>query len=316
MTFLPVTRHPSPVTRHPSPVPAQHAMPIETVLPAAARDLGDGFVVRRALPAAKRMMVGPFIFFDHFGPTSFAAGSGLDVRPHPHVGLATVTYLFEGEILHRDSLGVVQPIRPGEVNWMIAGRGIAHSERSPPEVRASGGPMSGIQLWLALPKRDEEIAPAFLHYDRSQLPNADTEGVQVRVIAGTLDGIASPVRVFSPMFYVQAEFAPGARFSLGTEHADRAIYVAEGAIVVDGKPIGAGNMIVLTRGTPVTIAAASGARVLLLGGEPLDEPRHIWWNFVSSSRERIRQAKDDWQLGRFLEVPGDLERIAAPERGP
>lgn len=283
-----------------------------TIVP-ADRDLGDGFHVKRVLPAREQMMVGPFIFFDQMGPAHFQAGDGLDVRPHPHIGLATVTYLFEGEILHRDSLGVVQPIKPGEVNWMIAGRGIVHSERTSPQVRASGGLLSGIQLWVALPKHDEEIEPQFAHVDAAALPTIRETGVHATVIAGETMGLRSPVPVCSPMFYVDAKLSPNARMTLKPEYEQRAFYVADGVVELRGHTVEAGRMLILQPDREVTFSARRSARVMLLGGERMSEPRYIWWNLVSSSEERIRQAADDWRKGRFPAVPHETEFIPAPD---
>lgn len=277
------------------------------------RDLGDGFHVKRVLPASERMMVGPFIFFDEMGPVHFKSGEGLDVRPHPHIGLATVTYLFQGEILHRDSIGSVQPIRPGEVNWMTAGRGIVHSERTSPPVRASGGPLAGIQLWLALPQRDEEIAPSFAHFDASQLPRIAESGVELTVIAGEWEKVRSPVEVFSPLLYAEARCAADARLVMPALYSQRALYVTEGALAVNGHRIDAGRLLILPAGKAVTLTTDAPARAMLIGGEPFDEPRYLWWNLVSSSEERIRQAADDWRAGRFGRVPGDTDFIPAPD---
>src|SRR5262245_60390537 len=256
------------------------------------RDLGDGFAVGRVLPAAERRMVGPFVFFDQFGPVEFAAGRGLDVRPHPHIGLATVTYLFEGGIVHRDSLGFVQPIAPGDVNWMTAGRGIVHSERTDAESRKRPQRLQGIQIWVALPQRHEETAPAFTHYPAATLPLIEGEGKSVRVVAGALFGQRSPVQTLSPLFYAAATLTPGATLALDTEHPERAVYVLDGAVEIDGRAFTPGRMLVFAPGHPLTIRATSASRLLLLGGEPLDGPRHIWWNFVSSRQERIEQAKE------------------------
>ena len=285
---------------------------LETVIVPRVRDLG-GFAVRRALPSARRQMVGPFIFFDQMGPTVFRAGSGLDVRPHPHIGLATVTYLFAGEILHRDSLGTVQPIRPGDVNWMTAGRGIAHSERTDPGLRTAEGRLFGIQAWVALPARHEEVAPAFAHVGRESLPMLEGEGTRVRVIAGTLYGVRSPVETLSALFYADAEVDAGARLALPAEHEERAVYVAEGSVAVAGDRFAAGNLLVFRPGDAITVTGEEASRLLLLGGEPMDGPRHIWWNFVSHARDRIEQAKADWRAGRFAPVPGDDEFIPLPE---
>jgi redox-sensitive bicupin YhaK (pirin superfamily) len=288
------------------------ASPLETVIVPRLRDLG-GFSVRRVLPTARRPMVGPFIFFDQMGPITFPPDRGIDVRPHPHIGLATVTYLFSGEILHRDSLGNVQPIRSSEVNWMTAGRGIAHSERTDITVRQQGGPLFGIQSWVALPKRDEETAPGFAHHDGASLPLIEGEGKSVRLIAGTLFGQRSPVRTFSPMFYADVTLAPGARLALPVEHEERAAYLVEGGVELAGEAHEAGRLLVFQPGVELVISAPGAARLLLLGGEPMDGPRHIWWNFVSSSAERIEQAKADWKAGRFPPVIGDSEFTPLPE---
>jgi redox-sensitive bicupin YhaK (pirin superfamily) len=286
---------------------------IETVIVPRARDLG-GFEVRRALPAARRQMVGPFIFWDQMGPADFILGQGLDVRPHPHIGLATVTYLFEGEILHRDSLGTLQQIRPGDVNWMTAGRGIAHSERTSPETRATGGRLFGIQAWVALPAAEEETAPDFAHHGRDDLPMVSGEGKKVRIIAGSLYGDRSPVPTFSAMFYADAALAAGAKLPLPAGHEERAVYVVGGAVTVAGDRFEAAELLVFRPGDEITLVATEPARLLLLGGEPMDGPRHIWWNFVSSRQDRIEQAKADWRAGRFEAVPGESEFIPLPER--
>lgn len=277
------------------------------------RDLGDGFAVRRVLPVAERRMVGPFVFFDQFGPVELAAGRGLDVRPHPHIGLATVTYLFAGGIVHRDSLGFVQPIAPGDVNWMTAGRGIVHSERTDSESRRRPQRLEGIQIWVALPQRHEETAPAFTHYPAATLPLIEGEGKSVRVVAGALFGQRSPVQTLSELFYAAATLTPGATLALDAEHPERAVYVLDGAIEIDGRAFTPGRMLVFAPGRPVAIRATSASRLLLLGGEPLDGPRHIWWNFVSSRQERIEQAKADWKQGRFAPVPGETEFIPLPD---
>lgn len=308
MSWLP----PNEPSNEEAPCPA-----LEQVIVTRTRDLADGFQVRRALPSARRRMVGPFIFLDQMGPHVFGAGHGLDVRPHPHIGLATVTYLFEGEILHRDSLGVVQPIRPGEVNWMTSGRGIAHSERTPPALRASGGTVFGIQLWVALPRTHEEVEPSFAHHGSAELPVLDDGGAQVRVVVGEIYGVRSPVKTFSEMFYVDAALAGGAAMPFPALHDERALYVADGSIEVSGEQFDAGRLLVFRPGDEITVRAAAGpeskgARVILIGGEPMDAARHIEWNFVSSSRERIEQAKEDWRKHRFGAVPGDAERIELP----
>jgi redox-sensitive bicupin YhaK (pirin superfamily) len=277
------------------------------------RDLG-GFSVRRLLPAVERRLVGPFIFFDHMGPADFEPGRGIDVRPHPHIALATVTYLFEGEILHRDSLGSAQPIRPGAVNWMIAGRGIVHSERTAPEVRARGGRLDGIQSWVALPTAHEDDAPAFTHHPADTIPRLERDGAIVRVLAGTAYGTTSPVRVLSPTLYVDAALDDGATLPVPDEHQERAVYVAHGRVRVGADEFADGQMIVLPRDARVTVTAVEPARVILLGGAPLDGERHIYWNFVGSTKERIETAKRDWRDGRFPKVPGDEhERIPLPD---
>jgi len=292
------------------------ASAIETVILPRTRDLGDGFQVRRALPSMRRRMVGPCIFFDRMCPAVFGPGQGLDVRPHPHIGLATVTYLFEGEILHRDSLGTVQAIRPGAVNWMTAGRGIVHSERTPPETRASGGRLFGIQIWVALPRSEEEREPAFAHTPAEALPVVDGGGARIRVIAGRLFGARSPVRTSSELFYADAALQSGARLELTAEHEERAVFVAEGSATLEGEAFVAGQLAIIRPRQPVLIEAPRPARVLLFGGATLDGPRHIWWNLVSSSHERIEQAKADWAAGRFPKVPGETEFIPLPGHHP
>jgi redox-sensitive bicupin YhaK (pirin superfamily) len=277
------------------------------------RDIG-AFDVLRVLPAIEARSVGPFIFFDHFGPVDIAPGGGMDVRPHPHIGLATVTYLFEGEILHRDSLGFVQPISPGDVNWMIAGRGIVHSERTRPELRASGFRMHGIQSWVALPKEDEEVEPSFHHHPSASLPTWTQVGVALKLVAGTAWGRESPVKVHMPTLYVAMVFEPGARITVPAEHAERAVYVATGSLDVGETEVEQHQMAVLNEGLDVALTAGSdGAKVMLLGGAPLDGPRHLWWNFVSSSKDRIEKARDDWRAMAIGMVPGDDEFIPLPE---
>ncbi len=278
------------------------------------RDLG-GFSVRRLLPAAGSRMVGPFIFLDHMGPAVMERGSGLDVRPHPHIALATVTYLFEGEIIHRDSLGTERPIQTGDVNWMLAGRGIAHSERSSPEQRARGVRLHGIQSWVALPTAHEEDAPAFAHHPASTLPGLERDGARLTVIAGTAYGVESPVGVLSPTLYVDARLEPGAPLKVDATHPQRAVHVVEGRVQIGTRRLGPGVMAILRPDADVVVAADGPARVMLLGGAPLEGERHIWWNFVSSSKERIERAKDDWRNGRFAKVRGDEnELIPLPER--
>ncbi|NJD32962.1 MAG: pirin family protein [Gammaproteobacteria bacterium] len=287
---------------------------VARVLEGRPRDLG-GCGVRRVLPAGGMQTVGPFIFFDHMGPATFAPGAGVDVRPHPHIGLATVTYLYAGEFMHRDSLGTQQLIRPGDVNWMVAGRGIVHSERTPPEARkaGTGATIHGIQTWIALPRDHEEAPPAFEHHPASALPELRPRGAVLRLIAGEAYGQRSPASVFSGMFYVDARLEAAATAELPPEYSERAAYVAEGAIDAAGTRHGVGEMIVFAAGGGPTIRALEASRVMLLGGAPLDGPRDIWWNFVSSSRERIERAKRDWREQRFAAVPGDDERIPLPE---
>jgi redox-sensitive bicupin YhaK (pirin superfamily) len=300
--------------------PDRAERPVETVIVTRTRDLVGGFKVRRVLPSAQRRMVGPFIFLDQMGPELLSSGSGLDVAPHPHIGLATVTYLFEGELLHRDSLGSVQPIRPGEVNWMTAGRGIAHSERTPQTLRQAGSNLFGIQSWVALPQRDEESGPSFAHHGAGELPVIEGEGKRVRLIAGALYGARSPVTTLSEMFYADVTLAGGAVIAVPTDYEERAVYVVEGSLAVlpNGDSYGAGQLLVFKPGAAISLRAdaASPARLMLLGGEPMDGPRHIWWNFVSSSKDRIEQAKADWKAGRFAPVPDETEFIPLPESGP
>jgi redox-sensitive bicupin YhaK (pirin superfamily) len=275
------------------------------------RDLGDGFQVRRALPHAERRSVGPFVFFDQMGPAVLAQGKALDVRPHPHIGLATVTYLFEGEILHRDSLGTVQPIRPGEVNWMTAGRGIVHSERTPPQLRTRDSRLFGLQTWIALPEADEETEPAFSHH--AGLPVIEEGGVTVSLILGDLLGMASPVPTFSPTFYADVAMVAGRRFAVPARHEERGLYVMQGGLRVDGSELAAGEMLVLETAAEVVVESLQPARFVVFGGAPVGR-RYVWWNFVHSRRERIEQAADDWQAGRFPRVPGETECIPLPER--
>ena len=291
------------------------AGPIELLIQGHTHDLGDNFVVRRVLPHLKRRMVVPFTFFDHLGPVAMPAGRGMDVRPHPHIGLATVTYLFEGEIVHRDNLGSVQEIVPGDVNWMTAGSGIAHSERTSPALRQTGFRMHGIQTWVALPKEHEETAPAFEHIEKARLPAWQEGGVALRLIVGSYKDQTAPTRHFSPIFYVAAEMPAGASFDISPEHEERAVYVADGEVRIGEQGLAVGDMAILSSGMPVQVTAgANGAKIMLCGGAPMDGPRHIWWNFVSSSKERIEQAKTDWREGRFAAVPGDPEFIPLPDK--
>ena len=280
------------------------------VINAKARDI-SGFPVRRALPAIERRMVGPFVFLDQMGPTRFAPGQRLDVGVHPHIGLSTMTYLFEGEILHRDSLGTIQMIRPGAVNWMTAGRGIAHSERTPEGSDAAT--LSGIQFWVALPRSHEEIEPAFAHLEADELPMLMDRQVSLRVIAGSAFGHSSPLRAPHPMLCIDVALPVDATWELPADYSERALYVAAGEVEVGGARHGQGQLLVFPTGYRARIRAVSDGRLVVLGGEPMDGPRHIWWNFVASSKERIEQAKADWKLGRFEPVPGESDFIPLPE---
>jgi redox-sensitive bicupin YhaK (pirin superfamily) len=287
---------------------------ITTIIDARPRDIGE-LRVRRILPSVARRMVGPFIFLDHMGPVALPPGRGFDVPPHPHIGLATVTYLFEGEIEHRDSLGSHQPIQPGALNWMTAGRGIVHSERTGSEERARGPHVHGIQLWVALPLEHEETAPRFHHHPADTLPVLQRDGSTVRVLAGTAYGVTAPVPTLSPLSYAEVRMDPGSRIAVPAEHHERAAYVVEGSLSCGPETAETGRMLVFSKGARVTLEAHTETRVMLLGGAPLEGKRHIWWNFVSSRPERLEQAKLDWQQGRFPLVPGDEEEsIPAPER--
>ncbi len=293
---------------------------IETVLDPKPRDLG-GFVVRRVLPAAGRRTVGPFVFFDHMGPVDFAPGAGLDVRPHPHIGLATITYLFEGEILHRDSLGTVQAIVPGDVNWMTAGRGIVHSERTAAERRRDGHRLHGIQAWVALPLESEEVAPSFAHHPATTLPEPTEGGVALRVIAGSAFGAASPVEVAGELAYVHARLEAGARLEVPGEHEERALHVVSGELRVAGVAVAEGTMAVLAPGGRVDVVAAKASVAMLLSGPALARRRHVVWNFVSSDPQRIERAKEDWNASiaggwqdtPFELPPGEHEHIPLPD---
>lgn len=285
---------------------------IETVIVPRTRDLG-GFEVRRALPSADRRMVGPFVFFDQMGPSEFLLGAGMDVRPHPHIGLSTVTYLFQGEVMHRDSLGTDMAITPGALNWMTAGRGITHSERTRRALRDAGTSLFGIQAWVALSAADEEQAPCFIHHPAAALPVVADGRARVRVIAGTILGATSPVTVSSPMFYGDVSLADGAAFPLDAGHEERAIYTVGGSVSIAGDVFGPGQLLVFRPGDAITVRAVGAARFMVLGGDPMDGPRHLWWNFVSSRPDRIEQAKADWRAARFDTVPGDAEFIPLPE---
>lgn len=288
---------------------------IEIVVESRTRELINDFKVRRVLPSARRRMVGPFIFLDEMGPEILGGGKGLDVAPHPHIGLATVTYLFKGEILHRDSLGSRQPILPGAVNWMTAGSGIAHSERTPPENRQTGSELFGVQSWVALPEHDEETAPTFFHHAESTLPVVEAEGKTVRLIAGSLYGERSPVKTFSEMFYADVILNKGAKLQIPAQYEERGVYIIDGAVSFPPaeNAFQAGQLVVFKPGAEIVVTTESdSARLILLGGEPVGK-RFIWWNFVSSSSERIEQAKEDWKAGRFAAVPEETEFVPLPE---
>lgn len=284
------------------------------VLDPVNKDLGGGFVVRRLLPAVQRQAVGPFVFFDHFGPLDLRPADDHDVRAHPHIGLATVTYLFDGAMLHRDSLGVVQRIEPGAINWMTAGRGIVHSERTPDDLRGVARRMHGLQLWVALPEADEEVEPAFVHTPADALPALEVGGARLRVLVGEAFGAASPVAVRSPTLYVDIALSAGDAFPLPPAR-ERAVYGVDGAFRLDGEAVEPRRMVLIAEGDEPMVSADADARVVLVGGEPLG-PRFMWWNFVSSRRERIVQAADDWAQGRFAPVPGETEFIPLPDRRP
>ena len=286
---------------------------LELVIVPRVRDLG-GFEVRRALPHGKRQMVGPFIFFDQMGPVQFVAGQGMDVRPHPHIGLATVTYLFDGRIMHRDSEGNAQEIVPGAMNLMTAGRGIAHSERTPDMARQAGQKMLGIQSWIALPADQEEVAPSFQHFGAGVLPVVRDGGTKARVIAGSAFGARAPVESLSEWFYVEVELAAGTSAPLDDDYEERAVYLLEGEVQIAGDRFEGPRLLIFRPGDRITITALRHARMMFLGGDALDGPRYVWWNFVSSRKDRIEQAKDDWKTGRFAPVPDETEFIPLPER--
>jgi hypothetical protein len=284
-----------------------------TLVAPRVHDLGD-FEVRRAVPSIQARSVGPFVFVDHMGPATFAPGKGIDVRPHPHIGLATVTFLWEGRLRHRDSLGTLQDVGPGDVNWMTAGRGIVHSERTPQPEREAGQALHGLQTWVALPRADEESVPAFHHHRADTLPRIERTGALLRVVAGRAYGEDAPVRVFADTLYVAIDLAPDAEIELDAQHRQRALYLLEGEAQLDGADVPAMHLILLDDGVRHRLRAKTPLKAMLLGGEPLDGPRHLWWNFVSSSKERIEQAKHDWIVGNFDHVPGETEFIPLPER--
>ena len=285
-----------------------------TLVEPRVHDLGGGFLVRRAVPSIQARSVGPFVFVDHMGPAVFEPGRGIDVRPHPHIGLATVTFLWAGTIRHRDTLGSVQDISPGDVNWMTAGRGIAHSERSPQALRAQAHPAHGMQTWVALPRANEETQPAFFHHAAAALPRVERPGVLLRVIAGRGYGLESPVEVYADTFNIAVDLDAGAETPIDEMHVERALYVLDGDAQLDGSDIPARQLVLLDPGVRHRLRAKTPLKAMLLGGEPLDGHRHVWWNFVSSSRERIEQAKQDWVEGRFGQVPDETEFIPLPER--
>ncbi|MRD47412.1 pirin family protein [Caenimonas koreensis DSM 17982] len=276
------------------------------------KDLGGGFVVRRVLPAARQRSVGPFIFFDHFGPVTERPEANHDVRPHPHIGLATVTYLFEGAMMHRDSLGSEQRIEPGAINWMTSGRGIVHSERKPDDLRGKSFVNHGLQLWTALPVEYEEIEPSFTHTPAADIPEVELATARIRVMVGEAFGAVSPVKAFSRTLYLDVALAAGGRLELPPLVPEMAIYVVEGEVAVDGQALPLRALGVLDTAAPAHIESAQGARFVVIGGDPLDAPRHMWWNFVSSRKERIVQASEDWEAQRMGAVAGDAEFIPLP----
>lgn len=285
---------------------------IDLLIEPKTRDLGE-FTVRRSLPDKRRQRVGPFIFFDHMGPAEFQPGTGVNVRAHPHIGLATITYLFEGEILHRDSLGYVQPIRPGAVNWMTAGKGIVHSEKVTEEVMASGQRLHGLQIWLALPLEAEEIEPTFQHYPAADIPDVTVDGAVVRVVLGAAFGVSSPVATQSETLYVEVILEAGQSIDIPVAE-ELAVYVVEGSVAINEEFVDAGVLAVLESGASGRVAADTQARIMFAGGDALTGERIIWWNFVSSSRERLERAKEDWREKRFDAVPGETDFIPLPER--
>ncbi|WP_322867425.1 pirin family protein [Aquicoccus sp. G2-2] len=279
---------------------------IETLIIPRARDLG-GFDVMRALPAPKRQMVGPFIFFDQAGPAEFLTGKGIDVRPHPHIGLGTVTYLYQGDFHHRDSLGTNQIIRPGALNWMVAGKGVTHSERTSSEARNGPHSLFGIQTWIALPEDREDMEPLFEHHGKETLPEIEGDGIHAKLILGTAYGETAPATLYSETFYLDVTLEAGARFPLPDDHEDRGLYITQGSVTIAGQAFAAGQMMVFRPGDKITVAAGpEGARLMALGGATLNGPRHIWWNFVASSRERIEAAKEEWRANRWGEGLFDL----------
>lgn len=275
-------------------------------------DIGGGFFVRRLLPAAELRSVGPFIFFDHLGPATFAPGTGIDVKPHPHIGLATVTYLFDGEILHRDNLGCVQPIAPGAINWMTAGRGIAHSERTPTQVRSHQHTLHALQLWVALPAANEETEPAFHHYPAEGIPLLTQEGISVRVLIGSAGGESSPVQTFSPTLYLEVVLEAGATFRLPDDVEERGVYIVSGDVRIGRTEITTHSLAAFEAGVEIELVATAACRLVVIGGQPLGK-RTVWWNLAASRRELIEAAKAAWQEGRFAVIPGETELAPLPE---
>jgi redox-sensitive bicupin YhaK (pirin superfamily) len=288
-------------------------MSVQLRLTGHDKDLGGGFMVRRLLPSAQKLAIGPFLFFDHFGPVTVAPGENHDVRPHPHIGLATVTYLFQGAIIHRDSLGSVQRIEPGAINWMTAGRGIVHSERAPEDLKTKAYVSHGIQLWAALPVANEEVEPAFVHTPSADIPVLKSGSAEVRLLIGQAFGKVSPVKSFAPAIYLDVNIPPGGVFELPPLAAELALYSIDHDLTVDGVFVASHTLAVLQPGQPSSVSAPAGARLMVVGGEPLDGKRLMWWNFISSRKERIAQACEDWAAQRMGSVPGETEFIALPE---
>lgn len=284
---------------------------IDVVIQARVRDL-DSFSVRRYLPHLQCRKIGPFVFFDHFGPVDFPPNTGIDVRPHPHIGLATLTYLFDGEIMHRDSLGYVQAIKPGEINWMTAGRGIVHSERTGDTARTTGQHLHGLQVWIALPEADEETSPAFQHCTQSELPVIRQGDVTLRLVAGSVYSQQSPVRTYSPLFYLDVQMPAGTTLQIPDEYPQRALHMISGSLAIGERRFGPFDMAICSESAKIEVMALANTRIVIFGGTSINE-RFVWWNFVSSSKQRIEQAKLDWKEGRFARVPGETEFIPLPE---
>lgn len=285
---------------------------IKIIVTPRESDIGGGFFVRRLLPSAELRSVGPFIFFDHLGPATFEPGTGIDVRPHPHIGLATITYLFDGEILHRDNLGCVQPIEPGAINWMTAGRGIAHSERTPPHRRSQRHTLHALQLWVALPEADEQTEPAFCHYPAEAIPLLTQEGVSVRVLIGSVAGATSPVKTYSPTLYLEVVLEAGAAFKLPNDVVERGVYVVSGGVRLGRTEIAAHTLAAFEAGMAIELVATEECRLVVIGGQPLGK-RIVWWNLAATRRELIEAAKVAWKEGRFAPIPGETEFALLPE---